>query len=80
MNGYCSCEESHEHIHRITEEFWEMINPLMLVLADIMKLCDYDNVPSRNLEYEDGWYDLADAIADLLEDEGLREDLENLLV
>lgn len=64
----------------VTVEFWKMINPLMLILGDILSICEYNpSAKGRSLDYEDGWYDLADAISDLLECEGILDEIEAVM-
>lgn len=54
------------------EEFWGMVNPLMLVLEDIVELCQSSpDWKSSSLDYQNGWYDLSDQILEILEEDGV---------
>lgn len=76
MDNDCYCDRT----DGLNEEFWGLVNPLMLVLADILDHCSLVRGPRRNSEeYMQGWNDLANTIRDLLDGEGLLTELDKLI-
>ena len=73
------CTDCESIADAATEEFWTLINPVMLILADIMEVAaNGSDSDRRTIDYEDGWFDLADKISDILDAEGLTDSIENI--
>lgn len=72
------CSRSWSPDQRATAEFWRSVNPIILVLYDIYKLCEPSlSYGGKGGAYEDGFWDLSDAIIDRIEEEEYLMDLLN---
>ena len=60
-----------------TVSFWNMTNPMVLVLVKIYRLAQAEGPKSGAIHpaYADGWWDFADKLIDILEEEDYLIDL-----